>query len=294
MQGHGPGAAFRFIAGDNLSGYSEGADRLVRAVRASGVRLEFRALEPGGNGKPAELRQHSRDPWPHEHAAPDAPTVANTIPPRLPQVREAVADGPLIWQTVWETDRLPKPWVPLLNDVDRVLVPTHWNRDVFVASGVTVPIAVVPYVVCDTVPGDGGFPLELPDDLVVFYTISQWGARKDLASTLRVFLEAFTIDDPVAFVIKTAALTSFQPSNDWIGDSPLVGTTLLEVARIVRSHPRPPLVRVEVGEWTPARIAGLHTRGDCFVSLTHGEGWHLGAFDASAYEIGRASCRERV
>ena len=58
---------------------------------------------------------------------------------------------------------------------------------------------------------------------------------------------------------------------------------MLEVARMIRSYPRPPLVRVEVADWTAERIAGLHTRGDCFVSLSHGEGWHIGAFDAAAY-----------
>ncbi len=31
-----------------------------------------------------------------------------------------------------------------------------------------------------------------------------------------------------------------------------------------------------------AGIDGLHARGDCFVSLSRGEGWGLGAFDAAA------------
>jgi len=29
-------------------------------------------------------------------------------------------------------------------------------------------------------------------------------------------------------------------------------------------------------------VEGLHCRGDCYLSLTHGEGWGLGAFDAAA------------
>ena len=261
-------AALRYVAEDELVGYAEGADRLVRALRGSGVRVEYRGLRFGSGAQPCGLRRHSRDPLPAERAASNAPTMARMVPPRLPQVREAVSDGPLVWQTVWETDRLPRHWVPLLNDVDRVVVPTEWNRAVFETSGVTTPVFVVPHVVCDPVAGDGGAALDLPADLVVFYTISRWCQRKQPAVDLQAFLEAFTIDDPVALVIKTIPFTTFEPSADWAGDSSLLGTTVLEVARIIRSYPRPPLVRVEVADWTAERIAGLHTRGDCFISMS--------------------------
>ena len=276
-------ADVRFVADDELVGYAEGADRLVRAMRGRGLRVEYRSLFYGSETQPCALRRHSRDPLPAEHAALGAPTIVRMFPPRLSQVREAIGDGTLIWQTVWETDRLPRHWVPLLNDVDRVIVPTDWNRAVFETSGVTTPVDVVPHVACDPVPGDGGLPLDLPADLVVFYTISRWCQRKQPAADLQAFLEAFTIDDPVAFVIKTTPLTTVPESGDWAQQSPLMGTTMLEVARIIRSYPRPPPVRVEVADWTAERIAGLHTRGDCFVSLSHGEGWHIGAFDAAAY-----------
>jgi glycosyltransferase involved in cell wall biosynthesis len=276
-------AALRYIAEDELVGYAEGAERLVRALRSCGVAVEYRGLALGRDGVPCSLRRHSRDPYPDERAAPDAPTIARMVPPRIPQVREANRRGPLVWQTVWETDRLPRHWVRLLDAVDRVIVPTEWNRAVFAASGVTTPIAVVPHVACDPVPGDAGVPLDLPDDVVVFYTISQWVSRKQPAADLRAFLDAFTADDPVAFVIKTSPFTGSAESVDWAGSSPLVGTTMFEIAKIMRAHPRPPPVRVEVTDWPRARIAGLHTRGDCFVSLSHGEGWHFGAFDAAAY-----------
>ena len=176
--------ALRFIAEDALVGYTEGADRLVRALRGQGVRVEYRGVMFGSEATPCALRRHSRDPLPAERAAPGAPTIARMIPPRLPQVREAIGDGPLIWQTVWETDRLPRHWVPLLNDVDRVIVPTEWNRAVFETSGVTTPVVVVPHVACDPVPGDGGVPLDLPADLVVFYTISRWCLRKQPGADL--------------------------------------------------------------------------------------------------------------
>jgi glycosyltransferase involved in cell wall biosynthesis len=205
------------------------------------------------------------------------------VPELLPFVRRRYRRGPLISHTVWETDALPPTWPGLLDRTDRVIVPTEWNRAVFEADGVRTPVSVVPHVVCDPVPGDGGVPMRLPDDVVVFYTIGRWDERKQPGAVIRAFCDAFSADDPVALVVKTSALSQFPAPGMWGNSTQLGGTTMLEVARIMREHRRPPLVRVEIDDWTPSRIAGLHTRGDCYVSLTHGEGWGLGAFDATAY-----------
>jgi hypothetical protein len=282
MDHDAPEAALRFVAEDELDGYTEGADRLVRALRREGVGVEYRALYRYTD-TPWSLRPHSRDLTPGARAPRSAPTMVRMVPPRLPQIVEAIGEGRIIWQTVWETEQLPPHWVPLLNNVELVVVPTEWNRDAFASSGVTTEIAVVPHVVCDVQPGDRGAPLDLPDDVVVFYTIGAWNERKQPGLDLRAFLDAFTADDPVALVIKTGPFATGTTDSEWASRSPVPGTTALEVARIIRAYPRPPLVRLEVGSWTRERIAGLHTRGDCFISLSHGEGWHVGAFDAAAY-----------
>lgn len=279
-----PNAAFRYIAEDAPSGYGDAADRLVRALRASGIAVQYQGWSAWDPREPgAHARPHSRDPSAGEHAGRGAPTVAHLFPEHLPNVRRPIGSGPLISHTVWETDRLPAHWPELLNAVDRVVVPTEWNREVFVASGVTTPVVVVPHVVCDPVPGDLGTALKIPDDVVVFYTIGRWDERKKPASVIQTFLDAFTADDPVALVVKTSPYAQYPSTDPWGRGSTLSGTTLLEVARIVREYPRPPLVRIEVEDWSPARVAGLHTRGDCYVSLSHAEGWGLGAFDAAAY-----------
>jgi hypothetical protein len=257
---------------------------LVRAIRQSGLRVEYRGWSAGRKGeRPMGTHPFSRDPQPGELAGRGAPTVAHLIPEHLPNVRKAIRRGPLVSHTVWETDLLPGHWPALLNTVDRVIVPTEWNREVFVASGVTKPVVVVPHVVCDPVPGDGGVPLALPADVVVFYTIARWDQRKAPAEVIRAFLHAFTAADPVALVVKTTPLAQYPAPGRWGQSSQLSGTTMLEIARIMRDYPRPALVRVEIEDWTPSQIAGLHTRGDCYVSLSHGEGWGIGAFDAAAH-----------
>lgn len=282
-------AALRYVAEDAPTGYGDAADRLVRAVRATGVDVEHRGWSHTRGGEDPELVPYSRDPRPNDRIERGAPTVAHLVPEYYPEVR-AVLDvlddrGPLIAHTVWETDRIPGHWTPLLNAVDRVIVPSEWNRDVFAASGVQRPCLVVPHVVCDPVTaGDEQVrALGLPDDVVVFYTIGRWDERKAVFHTVRAFLEAFTADDPVVLVVKTGMRIENEPAAGWGAGNPLVFTTGWQVAQIVRSHPRPAHVRLEVEPWSADRIAALHTRGDCFVGLARGEGWGMGAFDACAH-----------
>jgi glycosyltransferase involved in cell wall biosynthesis len=171
----------------------------------------------------------------------------------------------------------------MINAIDGVLVPCEWNRQVFVEGGVTSAISVVPHIACDPVPGDQGVPLALPDDVTVFYTIARWDPRKAPWLAMRAFLEAFTSDDRVALVVKTTPTIQARPLGDWGFETAMFGTTSLEVARLLREYPHAPHVLLEVNDISPERIAGLHWRGDCYVSLGHGEGWGLGEFDACAY-----------
>jgi len=275
--------ALRYVAEDASTGYGDAADRLVRAVRALGVTVEFRGWSDTYRGAAPAFTPFSRDELPELRVADGAPTVAHLVPEYYPLVRSVAPPGAFVAHTVWETDRLPHHWPALLNDTDLVIVPTDWNREVFEAGGVRVPVRVVPHVACDPVPGDGGAALDLPDDVVVFYAIGRWDQRKAMFHTVEAFLRAFTIDDPVVLVVKTAPHIEMPPAEEWGASNPRAFSTGWQMARLVSRHARPPMIRLEVAEWTDEQIAGLHARGDCYVTLTHGEGWGIGAFDACAY-----------
>lgn len=277
-------AALRYVAEDAATGYGDAADRLVRAVRATGAEVAYEALvhPPAGDG-PA-LGPSSRDATPRV-AGPGAVTVAHLIPERHAAVRAAVGarGGPFLAHTVWETDRLPGHWPALLDAVDGVIVPSTWNRDVFVGSGVTAPVEVVPHVACDPVPGDGGAGLRLAADDVVFYVIGRWDERKAVHAAVEAYLRAFTADDPVVLVVKTGARVEMAPVARWGTDDPMAWTTGWQVAHLVSRHRRPPRVQLEVAPWSAEQVAGLHHRGDCYLTLARGEGWGMGAFDAAAH-----------
>jgi glycosyltransferase involved in cell wall biosynthesis len=270
------------VAEDGFTGYSVAAGRLVSALRGRGVEVEMLGVAEGRLDEPARFVAHSRDQRPLATPAPDAATtVMHLVPEHLHRVR-ASTRGPVVIHTIWETDELPAHWPHLLNQSDGVLVPTDWNREVFRAGGVEVPIEVVPHVACvPTAPVAS--PLDLPEDLIVFYNVSRWDERKVPSLALRAFLEAFTADDPVAFVIKTGLISEMRQTDAWGITSPMFWTSSWHVARLLRRYPRPPAVHLHVDEWSDERIAALHARGDCYLTLTHGEGWGIGSFDACAY-----------
>lgn len=275
-------AALRYVTEDAPTGYGDVADRLVRAVRASGTRVEYRGWSDTSRGATPALVPCSRDASPDDVAPSGAPTVAHLVPEHYPLVQSVVDHGPFVAHTVWETNRLPQHWPPLLNATDLVIVPTRWNRDVFVASGVRTPVTVVPHVATIPEPGDRGATLGLDPDDFAFYTIGRWDERKAVFLAIEAYLRAFTADDPVVLVVKTGPRLEMPPGQ-WGAGNPLSWTTPWQVASLVRQFRHPPHVHLEVAPWSDDRIAGLHTRGDCYLTLARGEGWGMGAFDASAY-----------
>ena len=134
--------------------------------------------------------------------------VAHTVPEHWPSLFRP--DMRNVGMTVWETDRLPAHWKPLLDAADRVIVPCVQNRDVFVAAGVETPVHVVPHVRRHA--WNAFTPAEiraararfaLDDARFVFYAINAWDPRKALPALLRAFVRAFRADEGVALVLKT-------------------------------------------------------------------------------------------
>jgi hypothetical protein len=271
--------ALRYIREGGTTGYGIAAQRLSRAVREAGVDVELLTWMLPNPASPGAAVTPGGAP---SRAVASTPTVMHLVPEHLVKMR-AVATGPVVVHTVWETDQVPSGWPAILNRSQGVILPTEWNREAFIAGGVSVPIEVVPHVACKPVAGDGGASLEIPEGIVVFYMICRWDERKAPAFALQAFLDAFTADDPVALVIKTGALAELPTHEPWGQSSPRAVGTDWQVLRLLRKYPRPPRIHLVVDEWGESAIAGLHTRGDCYLTLTRGEGWGIGSFDACVY-----------
>lgn len=188
----------------------------------------------------------------------------------------------------WEVDRLPPDWAPVLNRFERVLVPSRFNREVFASSGVTVPVDVIPHVARKVEEVSGGERWgQVADDDFVFYTIGTWTTRKALEETVRVYLETFRADESVALIVKTDVVDELAVASMSGRERRRApkhhGTTWWTLARILRDYRSPAKVHLVAGGMPAREIDRLHTRGDCFLSLSRGEGWGLGPFEAALF-----------
>ncbi|MFG1437410.1 glycosyltransferase family protein [Xanthobacter sediminis] len=292
--------SLRYIGLADTSGYAVAAEALVRALRGAGVSLAWEPMLPGGalglGYAPApSLQAGPAEFWPLREDRKACNTViVHFVPEYYPHfiARERARGATrIIGHTVWETDRLPAHWPDLINRLDAVIVPTAWNRDVFRASGVVIPILVAPHLprpaAAVTEEERASLRRRLPaiEERRVFYTISTWLERKSIGPLVAAFAEAFAHDDPVALVIKTTPhdLEKVRRDPGHAGESMAVLPQFeAMIGRAVLHHGRlPPPIHLLTDELPVGELRALHEMGACFVSLCRAEGWGLGAFEAA-------------
>lgn len=180
-------------------------------------------------------------------------------------------DIEIIGFAVWETDKIDDRWIEWINEVDKVIVPCTWNKEVFEKCGIIKPIEVIPHIFN---------PFEIKPAIIngvnsddyVFYTIGQWSNRKGIADVIKVYLDEFKSTDKVCLVVKTFG-DNFSGSQKNIIRN--------KVNNILKYYSDPAKIVLVLGELSDEQIQALHKRGDCYVSLAKAEGYGLGMLDAA-------------
>jgi len=209
--------------------------------------------------------------------------IVHMIPEYFTRWRSLELGKRIIGMTVWELDVVPPNWVDWMNQLDAIIVPCQWNREVFLAAGVRPPIHVVPHV---AEPFVATKQVQLagvnPDDYV-FYTIAAWRERNAPHLTLTSFLSEFSSKDKAVLVIKTSSTNErFRANGFWrYRIMRHFENTVRDFRRIRKQTPSSARVLLVTEDWTSDQINALHLRGDCYVSMTRAEGWGLGAFEAA-------------
>ncbi|MBP7864582.1 MAG: glycosyltransferase family 4 protein [Acidobacteria bacterium] len=275
-----------FVTMKPPSGYTEASFRYIRLLVRSNVPVTWTAMGRGprpGRSEEGEIRSlktgddildgRYRAPLPYDRV------VVHTVPENFAYWSIREPDRRRFGYTAWETDRLPHHWPPHLRRMHRLMVPSRFNRDSFERDDVRRPVHVVPHPLPEDRPQAGPLPCRVPDGHFVFYTIQSWTARKDLAFTLRAYLDAFTRRDPVTLIIKTDRRDlSHTGGNGFFHPG-----VRARVRKVLRDYAQPARVCLLTGYLDPRTLLRLHGRGDCYLQLAHGEGWGLGAYDAAAY-----------
>ena len=266
-----------YLSLDEESGYGVAAQRCITALEDAGTAVAWVPFTGGGGWG------LGYEPAAGAAAAYDGVVVGHLVAEFLPLVRARAPEAFLVAHTVWDTDRIPGHWVGCLNEADLVIVPSRFSAEAISATAVSAPVEIVPHVALSpsAVPSTTD-RVDVPDDVLVFYSIAEWTERKAPFLTIEAYLRAFTGRDRVLLVLKTSHLDRRVPhAIDGRAAGP--GTSAWAVARLLASRPDPPAIRLVTRSLTHDEIAALHRRGDCYVSLARGEGWGLGAFDAAAH-----------
>jgi glycosyltransferase involved in cell wall biosynthesis len=303
-----PVSGVRYLSHPPGSGQGDSAQEYLSGLRSAAVPVSWSPLAWGtgtwgpGHGL-APITGHPAVDYQHSDICNIALECDTTIVHSTPLWNEAweCADRSErhIAYTTFEADRLPGQWVTILNKFDAVLVPSQQNLQMCQASGVTVPVTVVPHIARPHITrphitrphsvrphsaAPGTELIAVPDGVFVFYLIGTWTSRKAVPDAIRAFLSAFTAADDVALVIKTTREDRVALERIRQGREPdpgqYSGQSWFSLARLLAGYDAPPPIRLITRDVPAAGIRQLHTRGDCFVSLARGEAWGLGAFEA--------------
>ena len=220
------------------------------------------------------------------HSTPDIWTAVIKNTPNINLEGKLV-----IGRTVWEFEKLLPSWVDTINTsiVDIVSVPTEWNKQCFIKSGVKKPIIVEPHVYIDYHHKNCGISNLFNKSLLIcksepsmvmtkinsttfykFYCIGQMIERKGILETVESFCRSFVSTDKVILMLKTFKLNYSESEKV---------KCITEITRITDKYNHAPILFIKEN-LNYDEIRSLHDIGDCYVHLTKTEGFCLGAFDA--------------
>ncbi|MCP3934535.1 MAG: glycosyltransferase family 4 protein [Actinomycetia bacterium] len=292
-----PPPGVRYVSWPGVGGYPSVARHYMQALLRGGRRLEWIPVAPGSlDSQPdPDNRRARRTASKHSTPGVDQRALTRCIGRPVDPTAQMLHVVPEMWHnrlaegiptlgiTVWETDRLPAEWPDIINATDGVIVPSEFNAQVFADSGISCPIHVVPHIApssCQTITDRQMEEFRrvhgIPTGHTVVYFLEAWTVRKGPWRNLRAFLDAFDGIDGITLVVKSDELG--QRSAIDIASYPVVD----QVEAIVERYTRPPPVVVIAGDVASRTIEVLHAVGDVYLSLTHGEGWGLGVFEAAA------------
>lgn len=184
---------------------------------------------------------------------------------------------------VGETDTIKHTsWFPFLKNVDQIWVPNSDNMSRLVADGFS-DVRVVPYAF-DLLKYTEEKPkinLYSANNKFKFYYVGDLNDRKNLIGIIRAFNSEFCNGEPVSLVLKIRkhGVQPKQLHDAFVKFSHQVKSQL----RIHKKLERYPSEIVITADADDNVIQSIHSTCDCYVGLSHGEGWSIPAFEAMCY-----------
>jgi glycosyltransferase involved in cell wall biosynthesis len=249
------------------TGYAAAARHYALALDEIGVPITARPVDPfhaWRRSRPQDLARiralAARPPGPRDLQ------VHHMMPPAFSEDPDACAN---VGYTVFETDRLPRRWVPACRRMDEIWVPSRFCADSFARAGVEpAHIHVIPHGV-DT----DRFHPQVPPLAIqgargfIFLSLFYWSHRKGWDVLLRAYLSEFRPDEDVTLVIRAYAL-DYRELTDFLRSQ-------------FGRRPRPPILVLPFAI-PDAEMPALYSAADAFVVPARGEGWGMPYAEAMA------------
>lgn len=231
------------------TGYGQIAEWLGREIESNRTQVGYAPIH-------VDNRFGAVNPFVESRLAPQ--TYRQTLQLAVPETD--VSRGQTAVFTMWESTRISRKAVEQLNKAKVVIVPCQWNADGFRASGVVVPIHVVPLGIA---PSEGYVPQSWKEDGSFTFgmaaRMAHGGIRKGLNEGMRAFVKAFPNGEDVRLTIK--AFPDCLP--------------ILKV-------PDDPRITVITETYNPAQMARWYGGIHALFVPSKGEGWGLHTHQAMA------------
>jgi len=252
------------------TGYAMSCREILRALDRQGVRIVYRyAYGPG-----------TVFPVPEPEASGDF--LLDTIRERRdglrPQLSVVYGQGDVfrrnrgrrrVGYTMLEVDGFPRDWVRQANRMDEVWVPTEFNREAFLRSGLKRPIHRIPLGVDPNYfhPQIQGHPNPMGE--YVFLSNFEWGERKEPWMLLKAFNETFSAREPVRLVCKIFNKDNMLNMRE-------------EIRRLRLRESGGKISFIFNREFPYYQLGSFYRSADCYISAGRGEGWDMPLMEAMA------------
>ncbi|HXO19900.1 MAG TPA: glycosyltransferase [Thermoanaerobaculia bacterium] len=252
------------------SGYAMSCRELLKALEDERVKTVYRYVYgPGTVFSPSE---------PEQSGDYRLNVISARRSPRRPAVAVVYGQGDIfarnrgrykIGYTMLEVDGFPRDWVRQANRMDEVWVPSAFNRDGFLRSGLERPIHVMPLGVDVRYfhPGIVSYPN--PAGEYLFFSSFEWGERKEPWLLLKTFNDEFSASEPVRLLCKI------------INRDPEVRVKE-EIRRLCLKPSGGKISYLFNLEFPHYQLGSLYRSADCFVGVSRGEGWNMPLMEAMA------------
>lgn len=166
-----------------------------------------------------------------------------------------------------------------INRMDEIWVPSSFEQNCLIKSGVTKPIKVISQALdTEFIDSNRNYKININpivDNMFKFYFIGEYNDRKNIRDLIIAFNLAFDHTEPVCLVIKTS-IPGMQPSQSLSkieADINQIKKTLANKSKYKKE--------IIITDNIPYKdIIGLHNACDCFVAPSYGEAFCRPAAEA--------------